>query len=131
MKSIQRMMGVAALIMIFTYSTQATPDDSNAVKKAKDAVEGAAPYDWKTMAQSAKVCFRKQENVEQALEWINKSIEINKDPFNLEIKADYYRDKGEKDEALKLYSEALKVGKEQNFWFDGTDIQAKIWKLRE
>jgi len=129
MKIFQKTIAMIALAAIVSFSAQAAPE-SNAVKKAKEAVEEAAPYDWKTLASSAEICFKKKENTELALEWINKSIEINKDPKNLEIKADYFASIGEKSKALALYSEAINTGKEQNFWFDSSDLQDKIWSLR-
>lgn len=130
MKMIQKLIGATALVAVFSLTSLAGPGQSNAVKKAIEAVNEAEPYDWKTLAESAKVCFKKGENVEQALQWIDKSIEINKDPMNLEIKGDYYSATGAKEEALKLYSEAITVGKAQNFWYDTSELQSKIWNLR-
>ena len=131
MKSIQKMSWATVLIAVCSFGALGYSGESNAVKKAKVAVKEAEPYDWKTLAESAQVCFKKKENLEMAMEWINKSIEINKDPFNLEIKGDYFESIGEEKEAMKLYYEAITVGKEQSFWFDSSDIQAKIWKLRD
>lgn len=128
MKTIQRLMGILALSTVLIFTAEAS--DSNAVKKAKEAVEEAKPYDWKTLAESAAVCFKKNENTTEALNWINKSIEINKDPINLEIKADYYAAINEKKQALSLYAEAINTGKNQNFDFDSSKLQAKIWELR-
>ena len=62
--------------------------------------------------------------------WIEKSIEIQKDPLNLEILADYYVEKNETERATKTYIQAIEAGKEQNFWFDSSDLQAKLWNLK-
>lgn len=128
MKTIQKMMTAMTLIVIITFTTQAA--ESAAVKKAKEAVAEAAPYDWKILAESADICFSKGENIDEAMKWIDKSIEINKDPLNLEVKADYLVAQGKNKQAMKYYVEAIKAGKEQNFWFDSSGLQAKIWKLR-
>lgn len=129
MKTIQKMMGIFALSSALAFSATAS-SDSHAVKKAKEAVEEAKPYDWKTLAKSAEVCFRKNENTTEALEWIDKSIEIYKNPMNLEIKGDYYASANKKADALALYSEAIQIGKDQNFDFDTSKLQEKIWNLR-
>lgn len=131
MKMIQKTIGMLAMVIMFSTTAWAATGESYAVKKAKEAVAEAESYDWKTLATSAKVCFRKGENTEQALEWINQSIKIQKDPINLEIKADYYAGIGEKNDALKYYSEAIDAGKKQNFWFDSSSLQSKIWELRK
>lgn len=131
MKTIQKMYWMTAILAVCSFTALGYSGESNAVKKAKEAVEEAAPYDWRTLAESAKVCFKKKENVDLALKWIDKSIEINKDPFNLEIKGDYYQSIGDNKEAMKLYYDAITTGKEQNFWFDTSELQAKIWKLRD
>lgn len=131
MKSIKKMYWMTAIVAICSFTALGYSGESNAVKKAKEAVKEAEAYDWRTLAESAQVCFDKKENVGQALEWIDRSIEINKDPFNLEVKGDYYRSIGDNKKAMRLYYEAITVGKSQNFWFESSKIQGKIWDLRE
>ncbi len=127
MKTISR---VFVLLVLFSLSSQSmATTTSNAVKKAQEAVS-ESPYDWKILAESAVICFKKGENIDEAMKWINKSIEINKDPMNLEIKADYLVEQGKKKEASKFYIEAINTAKNQNFWYDTSDLQQKLWKLR-
>lgn len=124
----------AVLLTAATFAATALPsttgNHSRAVKKAIETVEKAEAYDWKTLAECAEICFKKGENVSQALEWINRSIEINEDPYNLEIKGDYYESEGDKQEAMKYYYKAIVAGKAQNFWNDNDRLQEKIWDLR-
>ena len=119
------------LILLITVVTIAPSyaTTSNAVKKAKQAVS-ESPYDWKILAESAEICFSQGENIEEAMKWVDKSIEINKDPKNLEIKADFLVAQGKKAEALEYYVEAINTGKSQNFWFDTSALQKKLWELR-
>ncbi|RED94413.1 hypothetical protein [Marinoscillum furvescens] len=131
MKTIQKMIGALALVGLLTFTaTASSTGESKSVKKAKEAVEEAAGYDWKTLAESAQVCFKKDQNIDQAMIWIEKSIEIQEDPFNLEILADYYASKGENDLAMSTYVRAIDAGRAQNFWYDNSHLQAKIWELR-
>ena len=106
------------------------PAESKTVEKAREAVESADSYDWQVLAKSAEKCFKKNQNIDQAMEWINKSIEINPDPSNLEIKGDYYRSVGKPSKAIEAYYEAIIVGKDQNFWFDNSHLQKKIWDIK-
>lgn len=106
------------------------PDESKTVEKAREAVESSSSSDWKVLAESAEKCFKKDENIEQAMEWINKSIEINPDPLNYEIKGDFHASKNQYKKALEQYHKAIIIGKEQNFWFDNGDLQKKIWKSK-
>lgn len=131
MKTIQKMIGAVAVVALISFSaTASSTGESKSVKKAKEAVEEAAGYDWKTMAESAAICFKKGQNIEQAMVWIEKSIEIQEDPFNLEILADYYASLGKKDKAITTYVKAIDAGRAQNFWYDNSHLQAKIWDLR-
>lgn len=128
MQTLIKSISIFSLAIIL--STQAFAGQSRAVKKAKEAVAEAAEYDWKTLAKSAEICFNKGENIEEALVWIEKSIEIQKDPFNLQVLGDYYASIGDKKTAMAKYYEAITVAKDQNFWYDTSSIQAKIWELK-
>lgn len=124
-----------AVVLVFAitftaFSGSITEGKSRAVKKAIEAVEAAEAYDWQTLAKSAAVCFEKKENMEQALTWITKSIELNEDPYNLEVMGDYYSGEGQNKKAMEYYYKAITVGKEQNFWNDSQRLQKKIWDLR-
>lgn len=127
MKTLKTTLGIFSLLMILSLSALAV--ESNAIRKAKEAV-AAEPSDWKVLAKSAKICFNKNENTSEALNWINRSIEIKKTPENLEIKADYLLSQNQKREALLLYTEAVSVGRSANIHFDSSKLQAKIWELR-
>ena len=88
---------VAALLITFlgtsfTYAGVNLDDkDSKSVIKARKAAENAAPDDWTTFAQSAALCIRKNTNMKEASQWIDKSLEIQETQYNLEVKGDYYK----------------------------------------
>lgn len=127
MKTFQKIMIAAIVVGAFTFNAEAK--ESNAVKKAKEAVE-AEPADWQTLAKSAKVCFRKGENTDQALKWIDESISLKKTAQNLEIKGDYYASVNNNEKALAYYAEAANVGRSNDPKFDSSKLQTKIWKMR-
>ncbi|XOV95189.1 MAG: tetratricopeptide repeat protein [Bacteroidota bacterium] len=117
---------LAAITLVSSLGAFANDPESKTVEKARDAVESSSS-NWKVLAESAEKCFRKGQNVDQAMEWINKSIEINPDPMNHEIKGDYYKSQNQYKKAMEQYFKAIVTGKEQNFWFDDKGLQKKIW----
>jgi tetratricopeptide (TPR) repeat protein len=97
--------------------------------KARDAIKKASPDDWMTYAKSAEKCLKKNVNLKEAAEWIDRSLEITEAPYNLTIKGDYYLANNLKDKALEMYVKGLRVGQEQNPSFDGTFIQERIAEI--
>jgi len=97
--------------------------------KARQAVEQASPEDWLALAESADMCFRKNVNLKEAAEWIDRSIAIKETSFNLEVKGDYYLVSNLPDEALEFYVESMKKGHEEGSTFDSGRIQEKIAKI--
>lgn len=120
---------LAVITLITSSIAFATTPQSKTVEKAREAVE-LNSSNWKVLAQSAEKCFKKGENIEQAMEWINRSIEINPDPMNHEIKGDFFAKQNKYKQALEQYFKAILVGKEQNFWFDNKQLQKKIWDTK-
>ncbi len=97
-------------------------------EKAKAAVESAEQGDWKTLAKSAKKLIRKNQNLEEASAWLDKSIAIEANSTNLAYKGDYYKAKGDLAMAKKYYIKALTVAKDDKN-FDPTALQQKIADL--
>jgi hypothetical protein len=114
----------AAFLLVFSVS--ASSQDSKAVQKAKEKVENAAPDDWETYAKGAEVLIRKNTNMKEASEWLDKSIEIKATSFNLELKGDYYMANNLPEKAMELYIMALKKGKEEDKNFRSLYLQEKI-----
>ena len=129
MKNLKTSLAVLVAVAI-SASAFASDPESKTVEKAREAVESSSS-NWKVLAESAQKCFKKDENIDQAIEWINKSIEINPDPFNYEIKGDYYSSKKQYKMAVEQYYNAIVIGKEQNFWHDNKHLQKKIWESRK
>ena len=121
---ISQMIFMAVVIALASSTTYANGD--KAIEKARAAVENAAADDWKTLAKSAKVCIRKNVNMEEALIWLNKSLVISKNPDNLELLGDYYLKMNDKRKGVGYYIESMKVGKANNIKFNMSRLQAKI-----
>ncbi|MFY0598674.1 MAG: hypothetical protein JXR03_03310 [Cyclobacteriaceae bacterium] len=131
MKSLTKITLASLMMMFITVQTFAGDDpNSKLVEKAKKAVEEAESNDWETLAQSAEICFIKKENLEQAVQWINKSIEIKETTYNLEVQGDYLSSIGKRKEAKSAYYKAILIAKESEFDANTGRLQKKLWKLR-
>ncbi|GEM_PF-1380472 len=125
---------LAAIVMgiMLTASVQlyANSADDKTVEKSREAVENADPNDWKTLSYNADKCFRKKINTEEALEWINRSIEIDANPTNLTVMGDYYYRNEMPEKAIHYYLQAMaKNGHGQNELV-AEAIQVRIQKAK-
>jgi tetratricopeptide (TPR) repeat protein len=127
MKKISLTVMTLALLFVGA-SSIANAADNKVIEKARTAVENASPDDWYAYAKSAQMCIRKNVNMKEAAEWLDKSLEIKKDVFNLEVKGDYYVKNNLPEKALKFYVEAAKIAKENDVNYDTSGLQAKIAK---
>lgn len=77
------------------------------IEKTREAVEEASPDDWFVLASSAKKCFQRKVNLKEAAEWLDKSLAISENSFNLELKGDYYIMNQLPNEAIVHYVKAI------------------------
>ncbi len=115
----------ALLLSVATFN-YANAFADKAVEKAREAVENASPDDWHTLAKSADKLIRKNKNLKEAHEWIEKSIEIKPTVYNLTIKGDYYMANRLPDDAVKFYVKAMNMAKNEDNHADVSDLQNKI-----
>jgi hypothetical protein len=94
--------------------------------KTREAVSKASPDDWYTLAQAAEKCISKGVNLNEASQWLERSLEIKETSYNLCVKGDYYLANHLPEKALDYYVRGIKVGKEENDEFDVTAVQKKI-----
>ena len=113
-------------------STAAVAKDSGSnktVEKAREAVNKASTDDWMTYAESAEKCIRKNVNLKEAAEWLDRSLAIKETPYNLKIKGLYYEKNNLPEKALAYYVKSLKVGVENDVTYSDLTTQAKVAQL--
>ncbi len=107
-----------ALATIFVSSSvYATPmgiENNRTAEKARQAVEEAAPDDWYTYALSAEKCIRKKVNLKEAKGWLDRSLEIKENTYNLAVMGDYYDLNNLPEKALEYYVKSLSLGLEHD-----------------
>jgi hypothetical protein len=99
------------------------------LNKNREIINNSAPDDWYTLASCAKSCLKKNVLNKEVAEWIDRSIEIKKTSYNLEIKGDYYIINKLPDKAGEYYLEAIRVGFDEDKNFDSSKLQSKIAKI--
>ncbi|MBD0403756.1 MULTISPECIES: hypothetical protein [unclassified Flammeovirga] len=65
--------------------------------------------EWLFYAESAKQRILKNENLQDALELIDQSLDLQINPINLEIKGDYYTKMGDLNSAFEQYQKAIQL----------------------
>lgn len=120
----------AIFISAGVYAVPKGTEGSKTTEKARQAVEEAAPDDWYTYAQSAEKCIRKKENLKEAKAWLERSIEIKEDPYNLMVMGDYYSQNKLPEKALEYYVKSLRLGLENDINYQDPITHEKMMKAR-
>jgi hypothetical protein len=114
-------------VSLYVYSSDGK--SGKIMAKYRDIVQESAPDDWHTLASCAEQCIKKNIVNKEVAEWIDKSLEIKKSSYNLEIKGDYYMKNKLPEKAGKFYLEAIKIGLEEEKNFDSSGLQTKIARI--
>lgn len=106
-----------AFNIVFAGSKRDNTSNEAIFMKVKAKAESVKSDDWKSLAKCAKTLLDNKIKREEALSWINESIEINRNYYNLTLLGDYYRMHLEINKAYESYVQALlsakKAGKER------------------
>ena len=129
MKFIVRCFMVLLVCGLSLYGYSFDGKSGKTLTKNRDIVQESAPDDWYTMAFCAEQCIKKNIVNKEVAEWIDKSLEIKKSSYNLEIKGDYYMKNKLPKKAVEFYLEAMKVGLEEDKNFNYSDLQSKIARI--
>jgi len=125
--TVKKILSLAVVAMLFvSFQVKADKTSDEEIQKIRTEVQNAGPNDWQTLANCADKCFQKKINVDEAVKWIDKSIEINPNPENLTIKGDYYLRTKMPEEAIKTYIKALSANNNE----DNLVIQAIQFKIK-
>ncbi|MBB3700520.1 hypothetical protein KMW28_03175 [Flammeovirga yaeyamensis] len=130
MKALKQLL-VFALVTFLAVNTsfaKGNERDDNEINQLRASVENASATDWKVYAEAAERCIELKANLSEAYIWIEKSIEINSNSENLEVKGDYLKLNGAKKMAIATYNQAILAG--MNEGRDITKLQKKVLRLR-
>jgi tetratricopeptide (TPR) repeat protein len=79
--------------------------DEVAINYFKDQLRGQLGFNWQNWNQAAFYCLQNNVHLDLGLEWVDKSISMNENPANRNIKAYLLMAQNRKDECLALFEE--------------------------
>jgi len=73
----------------------------------RNQMRGRAQYEWQAPNQAAQFCLNKKINLEEAMKWVDLSIQNEQRFENLTTKADLFKAMNKPDDAKKTWEEAI------------------------
>lgn len=87
------------------------------MKSFKDQLRGQSGFNWQNWNQAAFYCLQNNFNLDQGLEFINKSISMNENATNRNLLAYLLMAKGDNEDAMKVFvANTKKYPENWNVW---------------
>ncbi len=86
---------------------------------------------WRIPFQAAAYCLQKEINLDEALNWIQSSVLMNENYWNMRIKAQLLAKTGNRSEAISVMESAIEIGENMSsppFDFDAMKNMLADWK---
>jgi tetratricopeptide (TPR) repeat protein len=84
-----------------------TISDDATLANIRGQMRGRAQYEWQAPNQAAQFCLTKKINLDEALKWVNLSIQNEERFENLTTKADLLKAMNKPDDAKKTWEQAI------------------------
>lgn len=84
--------------------------DNIALDHIRKQLRSDAYWEWFSWSQAADYCTQYEINTEEALQWIDRSIGLQENFSNLDVKAKLLRQLGDEEAAEKTITRAIEVG---------------------
>ncbi len=81
--------------------------DQIVIENARAELKGPVGFSWQGYSQAAAYCLQADTNLDEAMQWIDQSIQMSKGFTNLQVKADLLVRKGDAIAAKKIMEEAI------------------------
>lgn len=109
--------------------------DKKALHNIQTAISQAKPDDWRIYAQAVNYLLQQKKEAELALQYIDKSIEINSNFYNHWLKAQLMAQHNEYREAVVLVKKAIKLGEQEKETFKeyapDLELDLKEWRVKQ
>lgn len=102
----------------------AVSDDAT-IANIRGQMRGRAQYEWEAPNQAANFCLTKKINLDEALKWVNLSIQNEERFENLTTKADLLKAMNKPDEAKKTWEQAIAKTTPQQLYSYGRRLQSE------
>ncbi|NLR89736.1 MULTISPECIES: hypothetical protein [Flammeovirga] len=129
MKSLKQLLAfvLVSILAVNVSLAKGMENEDNEITKLRESVENASASDWAVYSDAAERCIELKANLSEAYIWIEKSIEINANSDNLEVKGDYLALNGANDMAITAYNKAILAGMQEGK--DVQKLQKKVLKM--
>jgi hypothetical protein len=82
-------------------------DGEATLANIRNQMRGRAQYEWESLNQAAQFCLNKKINMDEALKWVDASIQNEERFENLSTKADLLKAMNKSEDAKKAWDQAL------------------------
>jgi tetratricopeptide (TPR) repeat protein len=101
-------------------------------RQALASITAALDDSWRTYARAAQYMLESKKDYDTGLKYIDQSLALKEDWFNVWIKADLLAAKGRYDDAYPLAEKAYALGKKADVFFLEADVKKALdeWKKK-
>jgi tetratricopeptide (TPR) repeat protein len=99
--------------------------DDTTVANIRGQMRGRAQYEWQSANEAANFCLTKKINLDEALKWVNLSIQNEERFENLTTKADLLKAMNKPDDAKKTWEQAIAKTTPQQLYSHGRRLQTE------
>lgn len=108
-----------------------TETHERVAERIEKAIEHAADDDWETFSQAAGYYIDREENLDQAEEWLNTAMEIEENWRNHYNMAELFEAKGNIERAIEHNERALEIGREEEEFGAEGFLEDNLERLQE
>lgn len=104
--------------------------DVNTDKQARENIDSYLGSTWRSYASSARYFLDQNKELDKGMEYVDQSIALDENWFNVWTKAELYKAMGNMTEASKYAMKAKELGDQASnfFWKDQVYAAAEEWK---
>ena len=100
-------------------------DAETTLQNIRGQMRGRAQYEWQAPNQAAQFCLTKKINLDEALKWVDLSIQNEERFENLTTKADLLKAMNKPDDAKKVWDKALEKTSPVQLYSYGRRLQSE------
>ena len=103
----------------------AASDEQSVLPRLREQFRGDAQYFWSPWNDAAQYCLSKKVNLEEALKWADRSIQIEERFENVTTKADILKALNKAEESKTVATHALELASARQLYLRGRQMQSE------
>src|SRR6266513_2180535 len=105
--------------------TVSVNDADQTLQNIRAQLKGRGQFTWQALDEGAQFCLTKNINLDEALRWVDASIQNEERFDNLSTKADILKALNRSDDAKTTWNQALKIATAQQLYSYGRQLQSQ------